>query len=127
VVGCFIEGCTGWVVWGAEFLATAINKFIHTVVVIKGGMPPLITTTVGIIISTRVEERFFGDTPNPGRGLAALCTPAPHDPSSSGFAIISPLHLCILRPIMFLGIPFAEPGAETSHATTGYRTYFKFT
>jgi len=26
--------------------------------------------------SKKKEKGFYGDTPNPGRGLAALCTPA---------------------------------------------------
>src|SRR6266704_1628786 len=36
------------------------------------------------VLSTPVEEGGFGDPPNPGRGLAALCTPAQNDPSSEG-------------------------------------------
>jgi len=37
------------------------------------------------VISKPFKEGFFGDTPNPGRGLAALCTPADFHHSSAGF------------------------------------------
>src|SRR5437899_12726267 len=36
-------------------------------------------------ISNPFKEGFLGDAPNPGRGLAALCTPAPHGPSLASF------------------------------------------
>jgi len=37
------------------------------------------------LISNPFKEGFFGDLPNPGRGLAALCTPADFYHSSAEF------------------------------------------
>src|SRR5258707_13335264 len=39
--------------------------------------------------SKKKEKIFFGDTPNPGRGLAALCTPAERHPPVKGALTIS--------------------------------------
>jgi len=40
------------------------------------------------LISNPVEEGYFGDTPSPGRGLAALCTPADFHLSLAGVDMI---------------------------------------
>src|SRR5207249_10082503 len=45
-----------------------------------------------VLISNPLKKCLFGDTPNPCRGLAALCTPAPNDHSSNGFHIRPQFH-----------------------------------
>src|SRR5436305_13665915 len=42
-----------------------------------------------VVISNPFKKGFFGDAPNPGSRLLALCTPAAFHDSSAGFDVIS--------------------------------------